>query len=213
MKMDDFYELPLFNVSVGGFEFEFEVVDEEGRVLAKSKPAKKREYKVNFDELPDEVRRLIEKEIGKSGKNEKITVREVKGEIRLAGGVNREDLASFPMVKQIRGATLQFICKGSLQRQYQLLENGQLVCYSLPKLEKYPLVFYKEPDKQWLKVERKDNSYVFYDENNMEIAWMEFKRGFLKKKFKMKIRQLPKDFMNKIITIATNVATEDFKNS
>ncbi|MEM2975059.1 MAG: hypothetical protein QW821_01385 [Candidatus Bathyarchaeia archaeon] len=104
---------------------------------------------------------------------------------------------------------------GFLRQEYKLIdENGDVISYSHPKMTKYPLTFYIECDKEWLRIERSGFfhiSYIFY--NALQpIAWIK-KKGMFSRTYELKICESSMPLIIDIISIAVGVVVFDAVDS
>jgi len=97
---------------------------------------------------------------------------------------------------------------GFLRTSYQLMDDtGNMICRSLPKAGKYPLMLYSGSDTILLKLETHgifNPSYIFYDDKNVEVARIT-KKGVFSREYELRISKLASDLTN--LTIAVAIGT------
>jgi hypothetical protein len=210
---DAYFDINLV-IKLGLCKFEFEIVDKRGHVVVKSEPYQK-SRKFEFEVIDNDGNVMTR---GEMNHDERLLIEqlpeEIKKHIRLTSRPQIKSQINYLMINR-KVNSWKIVRKGRLRKWYRVLnEDGAPVCFSLPKFRKYPLTFYKVPYEQWLRIERTHENYIFYDENNSEIALVEGKKweGYYKE-FKLTIQQLKTDFMLEVIAIAINLAIQDARNT
>jgi hypothetical protein len=99
---------------------------------------------------------------------------------------------------------------GFFHQWYQLTdENGNVICYSNPKMTRYPLQFFTEPNKEFLRIERSifHLNYVFLNARYEAIAWMK-KKGTFSRKYELKMEST-QPLISDIVSIAVGMLLFD----